>query len=96
MARIIWTAPAYSDLQAILEYIALDKPASAMQLALEISNLSETLGLYPKMGKEIEGNFDEKYREIFIHPCRLFYRLENSVFVILAVRRMERDRVWLC
>jgi len=36
MAQIIWTEPALSDLDAIAEYIALDKPSAAMKLVQKV------------------------------------------------------------
>ena len=36
MAQIIWTEPALSDLDAIADYIALDKPEAARRLVQRV------------------------------------------------------------
>ena len=59
MAEIIWTEPALSDLEAIADYIALDKPSAAAALVQRVFTLvamkkdAEALALfkqYPNVG----------------------------------------------
>ena len=50
MAEIIWTEPALSDLDAIADYIALDKPEAARQLVQRVFQHVEQLSDHPKSG----------------------------------------------
>ena len=36
MAKVVWTEPALSDLDAIADYIALDKPSAARELVRRV------------------------------------------------------------
>lgn len=50
MAEIIWTEPALSDLDAIADYVALDKPDAAAALVKRMLEHVEHLQLYPEIG----------------------------------------------
>ena len=50
MAKIVWTEPAVSDLDAIADYIALDNPAAARQLVQRVFEHVEQLERYPESG----------------------------------------------
>ena len=50
MAEIVWTEPALSDLDAIADYIALDKPEAARRLVQRVFEHVEQLTTYPQTG----------------------------------------------
>src|SRR5262249_9547598 len=50
MAEIIWTEPALSDLDAVADYIALDKPEAARRLVHRVFEHVEQLVIHPKNG----------------------------------------------
>jgi len=52
MAQIIWTEPALLDLDAIAEYIALDKPSAASHLVKKIFSSIERLEQFPESGRK--------------------------------------------
>jgi toxin ParE1/3/4 len=90
MAEIIWTEPALSDLDAIADYIALDKPEAARRLVQRVFEHVEQLTAYPKSGSvppELRGS---RYRQIVEPPCRVFYRYDGERIWILHVMRGER------
>jgi len=90
MAQIIWTEPAISDLDAIADYIALDKPEAARKLVRRIFDHVDQLTEHPDSGsrpRELKGG---RYRQIIEPPCRNFYRHENDKVYILHVMRSER------
>lgn len=90
MARLIWAEPALSDLEAIAEYIALDKPDVARRYIQRIFQAVDRLARFPKSGtipKEIP---HLPYRQIIIPPCRIFYRLDGADILIIFVMRSER------
>jgi toxin ParE1/3/4 len=90
MAEIIWTEPALSDLDAIADYIALDKPEAARRLVQRVFTHVEQLATHPKSGSvppELRGS---RYRQIVEPPCRVFYRYDGERVFILHVIRGER------
>ncbi len=90
MAKISWTEPALSDLDGIAEYIALDNPPAARALVRRVMTAVDRLRDFPESGRfppELEG---ERYREIVVGPCRVFYRMEGDAVWIVHVMRGER------
>ncbi|HEV3027200.1 MAG TPA: type II toxin-antitoxin system RelE/ParE family toxin, partial [Planctomycetota bacterium] len=77
MARLIWTEPALSDLEAIAEYIALDKPEAARAFVRKDIRAAEKLSAFPKSGRIPPELHHLPYREVVVPPCRVFYRLER-------------------
>jgi toxin ParE1/3/4 len=91
MAQIIWTEPALSDLDAIADYIALDKPEAGRRLVQRVFKHVEQLATHPKSGSvppELRGS---RYRQIVEPPCRAFYRYDGKRVFILHVIRGERQ-----
>lgn len=90
MAEVIWTEPALSDLDAIADYIALDKPAAARQLVQRVFHHVEKLSDHPKSGSRPPELKGWRYRQIVEPPCRVFYRIDGDRVYILYVMRGER------
>ena len=90
MAQIIWTEPALSDLNAIAEYIALDKPSAAINLVQKVFSSTDRLEQFPESGRKPPEFKKAKYLEIIVEPCRIFYRIEGDKIYILYVMRSER------
>ena len=91
MAEIVWTEPALSDLDAIADYIALDKPEAARRLVHRVFEHVEQLVVHPKSGSvppELRGS---RYRQIVEPPCRVFYRYDGERVWILHIIRGERQ-----
>ena len=91
MAEVIWTDPALDQLEEIAEYIALDKPGAASSLVKEIFSTVERLELFPESGHVPPELPDSIYREMYVRPCRIFYRIEDDVVLVLHVMREERQ-----
>lgn len=91
MAEIIWTEPALADLDAIADYIALDKPTAAAALVQRVFTLVEQLKVHPESGsKPLELGKKARYRQLIELPCRVFYRFDGERVFILYVMRTER------
>lgn len=90
MAEVIWTEPALADLDAIADYIALDKPAAASGLVQRIFTHVEQLAAYPESGSRPLELKRSRYRQIVESPCRVFYRYDGERVFILYVMRSER------
>jgi toxin ParE1/3/4 len=50
MARLVWTEPALQDLEAIADYIALDKPSAAARFIRRVFAKVELLRKFPQIG----------------------------------------------
>jgi toxin ParE1/3/4 len=90
MARIVWAEPALQDLDAIADYISLDKPAAANRFVRRVFERIEQLATYPKSGSvpaELKGTH---YRQLVIPPVRIFYRAQEDTTYIVYVMRGER------
>jgi plasmid stabilization system protein ParE len=90
MAKIVWSAPALLQLEAIVEFIALDKPEAAKAVASRIIHTTDHLAQFLLLGRPIKEFARENYRQVWIKPCWLYYRIENADVYILHVRRAEK------
>ncbi len=88
MARVVWTEPAVDDLEAIAEYVALDKPDAAAALVAQMFDTVVRLERYPSSGKRPSELPRTPYREV-VGPCRIFYRVEFNTVYVLHVMRAE-------
>ena len=91
MAEVIWTEPALQELDAIAEYIALDKPAAASHLVKDVFDKIERLENFPRSGRIPPELPNSVYREIVVPPCRIFYREDEKQVLVLYVMREERQ-----
>ena len=91
MAGIIWTNPALNDLNEIAEYISISNILSAKKLVASVFEKVERLDPFPESGKKALELNNLNYREIFVTPCRIFYKIEGNKVYILHVMRQERD-----
>lgn len=89
MAELIWTEPALSDLDAIADYIALDKPAAARALVQGIFAHVEQLQGHPESGSPVRELPNSAYRQIVEPPCRIFYKLDGRKIFVVHVMRSE-------
>jgi toxin ParE1/3/4 len=90
MARIVWTDPAIQELDAIADYIALDKPTAARQLVRQVVAAIGRLRRFPLMGSipaELRGL---PYHQPIVPPCRIFYRIEKATVYIVHILRGEQ------
>ena len=91
MVELIWSEPALQDLDAIADYIALDKPEAARNLVARVFKKVDALKQFPRLGScppELPGM---PYRQLVISPCRIFYRAEHKKVFILHVMRNEQQ-----
>lgn len=89
MAELIWTEPALSDLDAVADYIALDKPEAARQLVQRVFKHVEQLISQPESGSKPRELRGSRYRQIIEPPCRIFYRYDGKRVYVLYVMRGE-------
>ena len=90
MACLIWTEPAIRDLEEIADYIALDNEDAARRFVQRVFASVSRLENFPLSGKRPKELPEGRYREIFMPPCRIFYRVATDTVYILHVKRSER------
>lgn len=90
MAEVIWTEPAVSDLSAIADYIAVDSPTAAAALVTRVVAHVGQLAAHPDSGSRPLELGRSRYRQIVEPPCRVIYRREGALVLILHVVRGER------
>ena len=90
MARIIWADPAIQELDAIADYIALDKPEAAQQLLRQVLAAVGRLQKFPRMGSLPAELHGLPYRQLIVPPCRIFCRIEKKVVYIVHILRGEQ------
>lgn len=89
MVEVIWTDPALNQLEEVAEYIALDKPGAASNLVRTIFSAVERLEQFPGSGHVPPELPESIYRELYVRPCRIFYRNEGDIVLVLHVMREE-------
>jgi len=89
MAALIWTEPALADLDAIADYIALDKPDAAREWVQRVFRHVEQLAEHPNSGSKPKELRNARYRQIIEPPCRIFYRYDGDQVFIVHVMRGE-------
>jgi toxin ParE1/3/4 len=90
MVQIIWTEPALSDLDTIVDYIALDNPVAAKALVARVFRHVGQLSTHPASGSRPRELRGQRYRQILEQPCRIFYRAEKNRIYVVHVMRTEQ------
>jgi plasmid stabilization system protein ParE len=90
MAQVVWSAPALLQLEVIIEFIALDKPEAAKAVALRIIDTTDHPERFLRLGRPIKEFPRKEYRQVWIKPCWLYYRIGGAHVYILHVRRAEK------
>lgn len=86
--EIFWTKTARTDLNEIVEYIAVDSVDIALKKYYEIRESTKPLDKFPEHGRivpELKNENIMKYREIIISPWRILYKIEEKKIYIMAV-----------
>ncbi|HRE84478.1 MAG TPA: type II toxin-antitoxin system RelE/ParE family toxin [Opitutaceae bacterium] len=91
MAAVIWSEPALLQLDEIASYIALDKPDAARAVVRRIFEATDHLARFKKMGQKIPELPHSSYRQVWIQPCWIYYRINGDDIHILHVRRAEQS-----
>ena len=85
--RIVWTAEAADNLDAIVSYIELFHPPAARRIATRLIELADSLADFPERGRDA----GQGRRELtVVPPYILRYRVEAERVVILRVRHGAR------
>ncbi|HXH83797.1 MAG TPA: type II toxin-antitoxin system RelE/ParE family toxin [Candidatus Tectomicrobia bacterium] len=86
MAReVVWTEPAWHDLEAAAEYIARDSEAYAAAFVEEMKAAATSLAEMGERGQIVPEIGDTSIRELLVSPYRLVCQLADQEVRILAI-----------
>ena len=89
-SRVIWSKPAWSNLEAAAEYIAKDSPRYAAALIREAREAARSLKEFANRGRVVPEENDVAVRELFISSYRLIYRIRETQVEIVAFLHQSR------
>ncbi len=85
MAReVVWTDPAWNDLESAADYIARDSAAYAAVFVQEVKDAAASLSAFAKEGQIVPEFRDETIRELLVTPYRLVYSINPDRVAVLA------------
>lgn len=88
--RIIWSAQAAGQLEAIVAFIAAGSPTEARRFAARVMQRIEVLASHPNIGGWVVEDESHTYRELLHGSYRLIYRFSSAAVFIVAVRHAAR------
>lgn len=92
MAReVIWTAAAWSDLEATADYVARDSTHYASAFVREVRDAARSLSHFAERGRVVPELGERSIRELFIGNFRLIYSVQRDATVLPALVHGGRD-----
>jgi len=85
--RVIWTAEAVENLEAIGTYIEAFNPAAAERIVTRLVALAESLAEFSKRGRDVG---DGRREMTIVPPYVLRYRVDQERVIILRIRHGAR------
>ncbi len=84
MARkVTWTEVAWSDLEAVANYIAKDSPHYAAAFVREARDAARSLAYLAERGRVVPEFDNPSIRELFVRNYRIIYQvMEQTVYII--------------
>jgi len=85
--KIIWSAQARDDLQAIVLFIAQDNSPVAESFGYLLMSKVDLLAQFPELGRAVPEENDETIREIIFRSYRIIYKVlaEKEIVAIARV-----------
>ena len=68
MAQIVWSDPALDQLDAIADYIALDKPEAARELVQRVFEKTDRVRTFTQLGRRVPELKNSNFRQVWINP----------------------------
>lgn len=88
---IHWSGPAIRELEAALDFIALENRDAADRLAGAVHKAVSRLQRFPTSGRMVQELEDPNLREVIHAPFRVIYQQRDNTVEVLAVVRTEQD-----
>lgn len=92
--HVSWSIIAKGDLNAIIDFIAVNNPQNAVKITEQFEEITQSLYLFPSRGRvvpELEKQDVVTYRELLLKPWRIIYRIEGRKVYVLAVLDGRRN-----
>jgi plasmid stabilization system protein ParE len=88
---LIWTEPAWRDLEQSADYIAQDSPAYAEAFVHRMRRAAESLQDMPRLGRVVPELGHESTRELLVDNYRLIYEVRADALYIVRLIHGARD-----
>ena len=86
-----WSTRGLAELQATVDYVAVDAPANAQAIATLAFQKAESLRDQPRLGRKLpENHGPREIREVFVYRWRLIYEVTDNMVTILALHHGAR------
>lgn len=94
--RVVWSAEALADLEALADYISKDSAFYAAAFIQEVLDAARTINRFPKRGRIAPELDNPNVRELLVREYRIIYGIEEARIVILALVHGKRDlrKLW--
>jgi plasmid stabilization system protein ParE len=95
--NVIWSQAAGYDLEAIIDFIAIDSADTALKVLHKIKDKASSLTSMPQRGRivpELKQHGIYTYHELISSPWRIIYRIAGQdvyVFAVIDSRRNVED-----
>jgi toxin ParE1/3/4 len=76
--RVIWTEKAEKQLDQIFSYIATDSALYAYRTLEKIIEHAEIIVIHPRKGRKVPEYERDDIREVFHHPYRIIYLINDQ------------------
>jgi toxin ParE1/3/4 len=86
--RVIWTAEAIENLEAVGTYIEAFNPAAAARIVQRLVRLAESLAEFSERGRNVG---DGRREMTIVPPYVLRYRVDDDRVLILRIRHGARE-----
>jgi toxin ParE1/3/4 len=84
--KIIWSEQARDDLQAIVLFIAQDRPPIAESFGYLLMSKVDVLAQFPQLGRVVPEENDEMVREIIFRSYRIIYKVLAEKQIVAIAR----------
>jgi toxin ParE1/3/4 len=88
--EVVWTEPAWQDLESTADFIARDSTIYAAAFVQEVKVAVGSLAQYAERGLVVPEFRDHEIRELLVRPYRLIYQLSNDRISILTLNHGAR------
>lgn len=89
--KVLWTASALAQLQAIHDYLAQTSPDYAVRIIDRLTSRSIQLANFPNSGRMVPEYDRKEIREVIEGRYRIIYLVELAQVRVLAVIHSARD-----
>jgi toxin ParE1/3/4 len=88
---VVWSEPAWHDLEQVADYIAQDSPHYAATFVREVRDAARSLSTFAERGRVVPELNDPAVRELLVGRYRLMYIVMASSVQVIAFVHGARD-----